>query len=109
VQEPGLDQHRWISRFEAIEQDIRDDPAEYSRSWTSWSELMTAHGIPLAESDGEEIAEPETIRQFEEARRVTRVLDAGDPSDPGDVANAVNAYRSLYVQLRDPDPAGPTD
>jgi hypothetical protein len=26
MKEPGLDLHEWISRFESIEEDLRDDP-----------------------------------------------------------------------------------
>jgi hypothetical protein len=111
MQEPGLDQHEWVSRFEAIEPDLHDDPAEaLSELDELVAEMMTARGIPLAEREGEELAEPETVRQFAEARRVTRQLETGDPYDPGDVANAVNAYRGLYQQLLDLDsPAGATD
>jgi hypothetical protein len=100
VQEPGLDQHQWVSRFEAIEPELHDAPAEALAELDELvAEMMTANGLPLEERDGEATAEPETIRQFAEARRVTRQIEDGDPYDPGDVANAVDAYRSLYEEL----------
>jgi hypothetical protein len=100
VEEPGLDEHLWISRYESLEDDIRTSPAESLADLDELvSEMMTARGIPLAERDGEEVDEPETVRQFAEARRVKRQVDDGEDYDPGDVANAVDAYRSLYDYL----------
>jgi hypothetical protein len=98
--EPGLDEHGWISRYESLEEDVRESPAEALAELDDLvAEMMDARGIPLEERDGGETTEPETIRQFAEARRVTRALETGDPYDPGDVANAVDAYRSLYEYL----------
>jgi hypothetical protein len=98
--EPGIDEHGWASRWEALEPELRDAPAESLSDLDELiAEMMEARGLPLAERDGEEVTEPETIRQFEEARRVTRQLESGEPYDPGDVANAVDGYRSLYDHL----------
>jgi hypothetical protein len=100
MQEPGLDQHEWVSRFEALEDDVRTSPVEALAELDDLvAEMMEARGLPLAEADGGDATEPETVRQFEEARRVTRQVDAGESYDPGDVANAVDAYRSLYDYL----------
>jgi hypothetical protein len=100
VQEPGLDEHNWTSRWEALEPDVRDSPAEsLSELDELVAEMMEARGLPLEEREGADAAEPETVRQFEEARRVTYELDNGDAYDPGDVANAVEAYRDLYAHL----------
>ncbi|HEY6960489.1 MAG TPA: hypothetical protein VI408_01230 [Gaiellaceae bacterium] len=98
--EPGVDEHLWISTYESLEDDIRTSPAE---SLSDLDELvasmMEARGFPLREREGEDATEPETTRQFAEARRVTRLVDAGEDYDPGDVANAIDAYRSLYDYL----------
>jgi hypothetical protein len=100
VEEPGVDEHLWISRYESLEEDVRTSPAESLSDLDELvAEMMEARGMPLAEREGEEVDEPETIRQFTEARRVTRLIDAGEEYDPGDVANAVDAYRSLYDYL----------
>jgi hypothetical protein len=100
VLEPGIDEHLWISRYEALEEDVRSAPAEALSDLDDLvAEMMEARGLPLSESEGEDTTEPETLRQFEEARRVTRLVDAGEPYDPGDVANAVGAYASLYDYL----------
>jgi hypothetical protein len=100
VEEPGLDEHEWVSRYEGLEEDVRDAPAEaLSELDDLVAEMMEARGIPLEERAGADSTEPETIRQFAEARRVARLVASGDPYDPGDVANAVDAYRSLYGYL----------
>jgi hypothetical protein len=35
VQERGIDEHEWETRFEALEDDVRDAPAEALSSWSS--------------------------------------------------------------------------
>ena len=100
MEEPGVDEHLWISRYESLEEDIRTSPAESLTDLDGLvAEMMTARGLPLDEQPGEDVTEPETVRQFEEARRVKRQIDDGEDYDPGDVANAVDAYRSLYDYL----------
>jgi hypothetical protein len=98
--EPGIDEHDWASRYASLEEDVRDAPVEALTELDQLvAEMMDARGLPLEERDGETTSEPETVRQFAEARRVKNVLETGDPYDPGDVANAVDAYRSLYDYL----------
>lgn len=100
MQEPGIDEHLWVTRFESIEEDVRTAPAESLADLDELvAEMMVSRGLPLEEHEGEETTEPETIRQFAEARRVKRQIDDGENFDPGDVANAVDAYRSLYDYL----------
>jgi len=109
VLEPGVDEHLWISTYEALEDDVRTSPAEALSDLDELvSSMMEARGLPLEERDGENTSEPETVRQFIEARRVTRQIDAGDAYDPGDVANAVDAYRSLYDHLLNLGPTSGT-
>jgi hypothetical protein len=98
--EPGIDEHVWISRYEGLADDIRTAPVEVLSDLDELvAEMMEARNFPLEEREGEEVTEPETIRQFVEARRVTRLVDSGEEYDPGDVANAIGAYRTLYEDL----------
>jgi hypothetical protein len=109
VEEPGLDEHEWESRYAALEEDVRDAPAEaLSELDDLVAEMMEARGLPLVEAAGEDTTEPETVRQFSEARRVARLVDTGEPYDPGDVANAVDAYRSLFDYLLNLGPTSGT-
>jgi hypothetical protein len=106
MEEPGIDEYDWETEWEQIEPDVQDSPAEsLSELDELIARMMEARGLQLEERDGEELTEPETVREFEEARRVTRLVDRGEGVDPGDVAAAVNAYRHLYEVLRD---FGPT-
>ncbi len=104
MHEPGVDEHVWRTRWEAIEPDLRATPAEaLAEADELVVELMRARGIPLRA--GDDTTEPDTIRRLAEARRVRRQVDAGESYDPGDVANAVDAYRSLYADLVGRGPA----
>jgi len=61
--------------------------------------MMEARGFPLEESPEEDATEPETVREFVEARRIARQVDAGETVDAGDIGLAVTAYRNLYPYL----------
>ena len=100
MQEPGVDEHEWISEWEDIDVLLRESPTEaLSEADDLIARMMTARGFALQERDGEDVTEPETTRSFAEARRVTRQIDSGQSYDPGDVALAVEAYRELYAYL----------
>ena len=107
--EPGLDEHEWISRWEALEPDLHDSPVEALAEVDELvASMMEARGLPLEERDGEDASEPETVRQFVEARRVTRLVESGESFDPGDVASAIDGYRSLYDYLLNLGPTSGT-
>jgi hypothetical protein len=100
VQEPGLDEHLWITEWEGLEPLLHESPAEaLSEADDLVARMMAARGIALAERDGEDVEAPETTREFVEARRITEQVDSGASYDPGDVAIAVEAYRSLFSSL----------
>jgi hypothetical protein len=100
MQEPGVDQHEWISEWEDIDQLLTESPTEaLSEADDLVARMMEARGFALREREGEDATEPETTRSFVEARRVTRQIDSGESYDPGDVALAVEAYRELYAYL----------
>ena len=100
MQEPGIDEHEWVTEWEQIEPDLHDSPAEaLSEVDDLVSRMMEARGFPLSEREGEEVTEPETVREFEEAHRIRLQVDSGESFDPGDVAMAVESYRSLYTYL----------
>jgi hypothetical protein len=106
VQEPGLDKHAWETEWEDLEPLVADSPAEALPELDRLvAQMMDARGFPLTDNEAEDTAEPDTVREFVEARRVTRLLDSGEAVDPGDVALAVNAYRNLYHYLLELGPA----
>jgi hypothetical protein len=103
MEEPGLDEHEWITEWEQIEPELQESPTEALADADELiARMMVARGFPLEESDGEEVTDPEIVRSFEEARRVTRQIDkVGEPLDPGDIPDAVEAYRDLFRDLLD--------
>jgi hypothetical protein len=100
VQAPGLDKHDWETEWQALEPLVADSPGETLPELDDLvARMMEARGFPLAESPAEDATEPETVREFMEARRITRLVDAGERVDPGDIGLAVTSYRSLYEYL----------
>jgi hypothetical protein len=109
VQEPGVDEHLWISEWEGLEPLLHESPAEaLSEADDLVARMMAARGLPLEEREGEDIAEGETTREFAEARRITQQVDSGESYDPGDIAVAIETYRSLYAALLELGPTAGT-
>ena len=106
MQEPGIDVHEWEGEWQALEPLLEDGPAETLPEVDELvGRMMAARGFETDVREDETLAQPETTLEFVEARRITRLLDAGETVDPGDVGLAVRAYRNLYEYLRD---LGPT-
>jgi hypothetical protein len=100
MQEPGVDEHQWITEWEAIDPLLTESPTEaLSEADDLIARMMEARGFATSIRDGEELTEPEATLSFVEARRVARQIDAGESYDPGDVAVAVETYRELYQEL----------
>jgi hypothetical protein len=109
MQEPGIDEHEWITEWEAIDPLLTESPTEaLSEADDLVGRMMQARGFALVEREGEDLTEPETTRSFAEAHRVTQQIDSGESYDPGDVALAVEAYRELYAYLLDLGPTAGT-
>jgi hypothetical protein len=106
VLEPGLDKHEWESEWQVIDPLLSESPTEaLSEADDLIARMMEARGFPLREREGEDTTEPETVREFVEARRVAQQIDSGESYDPGDVAMAVEAYRALYGYLLELGPS----
>lgn len=106
MQEPGLDKHEWESEWQVLEGNLAEAPLETLPELDNLiARMMEARGFPLEEHEGEVETEPETVREFLEARRITQLADTGETVDPGDVGLAVQAYRTLYAYLLE---LGPT-
>ena len=100
MEEPGLDRHEWETQWSDLEERLRDDPGDALLELDELiGRMLESHGIPLRECDGQTETEPETTREFAEARRITQLVGAGEDVDPGDIADAVNSYRELYETL----------
>jgi hypothetical protein len=90
VVEPGLNQHEWQTRWEALLPDIEDSPAE------ALPELGRLIDEMLEDRSYEPGSDPEIERELDTGRQVVDRLDQAEDVDPGDIAAAVNAFRSVY-------------
>ena len=106
MQEPGLDRHEWETEWSDLEERLRDDPSDALFALDELiGRMLGARGVPVREQDGQTGTEPETVRAFGEARRITELVGKGEDVDPGDIAHAVDAYRELYLTLLERGPA----
>jgi hypothetical protein len=100
VLEPGLDRHEWDSKWQALEPELADAPAEALPEVDDLvARMLGERGYDLGDPVAREGEEREVVAEFLAARDVTRQVDAGATVDPGDVAAAVNGYRALYEYL----------
>jgi hypothetical protein len=100
VRDPGLDRHEWETEWQALEPLVADSPAEALPELDGLVErMMTAHGYAMDEEQDSEAPEDEVMKEFLEARRITRLLESGEPVDPSDVGAAVAGYRNVHDYL----------
>ena len=106
MQEPGLDRHEWETEWSDLEERLRDDPSDALFELDDLvARMLESRGVPLRELDGQSESEPETVRAFADARRITQLVGAGEDVGPGDIAHAVDSYRELYGALLERGPA----
>jgi hypothetical protein len=100
VRDPGLDRHEWETEWQGLEPLVADSPAESLPELDGLVErMLVAHGYPVDAEHDFEAPEPEVLKEFLEARRIARLVDAGEVVDPGDVGAAVAGYRNVYDYL----------
>jgi hypothetical protein len=103
MQEPGLDKHVWEAEWQGLEPLVVDSPAEALPELDRLIEqMMRARGHPVDEESAWESPDPDVVAEFVEARRITRLVDAGEAVDPSDIGAAITGYRNLYEHLLDP-------
>jgi hypothetical protein len=106
MQEPGVDEHIWISEWEQLSPFLEESPVEaIPEVHRLITEMMEARGVDLEEPEGEELKEPELTRAYIAAREIKDEIDSGGSFDLGDVPVAVETYRELYQELLDYGPA----
>jgi hypothetical protein len=100
MQDPGLSRHEWETEWQALEPLIEDSPGEALPEVGDLVErMMVEQGIPIDDEVAGNGVEPEIIREFQEARRITALVERGDDVDPGDIGAAIAGYRRLYGYL----------
>jgi hypothetical protein len=101
VQEPGLDRHEWESEWQALDEQLAEDPADTLPQLDDLvARMLEARGFDLSDPVALEGDEPEVVAEFRAAREITRLVEAGSEDvSPGDVAAAVNGYRAVFEFL----------
>jgi hypothetical protein len=100
MRDPGLDRHEWETEWEALAEQLEDSPAEALPEVGDLIErMLIEQGIPIHDDVADDGLEPELVRDYQEARRITSLVERGEDVDPGDVGAAVRLYRELYDYL----------
>ena len=99
--DPGLDRHDWESEMQALEDDMRENPAESLPELDALVRRMLEEtgydlGDPVAR-DGEE---REVVAEYLAAHDIVEAAERGSEDlSPGDVAAAINGYRAVSEHL----------
>ena len=97
--EPGLDMHEWVSRYETLEEEMRDDPRGALPDLRMLiEEMLEERGYDPNDPVAREGDDPEVIATFLSARELALRADAGDV-DPGDVGEAIHGFTAVYEYL----------
>ena len=101
VYDPGLNRHEWESEWEALEDDLRTDPAhalpELDRLVTR---MLGESGYELTDPVVGEGEEREIVAEYLAAREIKEAYERGSEElSPGDIAAAVNGYRAIFDYL----------
>lgn len=100
MREPGLDRHEWETEWQALEEQLEDSPAEtLSELGDLVERMLVDQGFPIHDEVADDGVEPEVVRDYQEARRITALAEHGADVDPGDIGAAVRLYRELYAHL----------
>jgi hypothetical protein len=99
AQDPGLDRHDWSSRFESIEEDLRDDPGgalpELRRLV---EEMLQERGYDPDDPVASEGDDPEVIATYASARELS-LRNEAEGVDPSDVGEAIHGFTAVYEHL----------
>ena len=101
MQEPGLDRHEWESELAALEDELRDSPAEALPELDGLvARMLEETGYELTDPVVREGDEREVVAEYLAAHEIT--LDSQDgwqDVSPGDVASAINGLCAVFEHL----------
>ena len=99
--DPGLDRHDWESEWQALEDDLRIDPAQGLPELDALvARMLEESGYDLTDPVVREGAEREIVAEYLAAHEIVEAAerDSGNLS-PGDIAAAINGYRAVFDHL----------
>jgi hypothetical protein len=92
--------HDWETRYQGLEDDLRDAPAEALPELHRLVEQMiNERWIAVDDFVADDGVDPEIRATYRAAREIVQRLDRGDDVDPGDVGSAIENDRSIYEYL----------
>jgi hypothetical protein len=96
--EPGLDRHEWESEMQALEDEMRENPAEALPELDALVlRMLEETAYDLGDPVAREGEEREIVAEYLAAREITQASERGsDEISPGDIAAAINGYRAVY-------------
>jgi hypothetical protein len=96
--EPGLDRHEWESEMQALEDDMRESPAEALPELDALVlRMLEETGYDIADPVAREGDEREIVAEYLAAREITQASERGsDALSPGDIGAAINGYRAVF-------------
>ena len=99
--DPGVELHEWESEWEALEDDLRTDPAHARPELDRLVARMLAEsGYELSDPVAGEGAEREIVAEYVAAHEIVGAAERdSDDVSPGDVAAAINGYRAVFDHL----------
>ncbi len=99
--DPGVDRHEWESEWQALEDDLRDEPAgvlpELDRLV---GRMLEESGYDLTDPVATEGQEREVVAEYLAAHELVDAAERdSDELSPGDVAAAVNGLRAVFDHI----------
>jgi len=96
--DPGLDRHEWEGEWQALEDDLRTDPAQALPELDGLvARMLEESGYDVTDPVVRDGEEREVVAEYLAAHEIVQAAER-DPDDvsPGDLAAAVNGYRAVF-------------
>jgi hypothetical protein len=96
-EEPGLDLYDWESRYQQLEADLANEPAQTLPALADLvEEMLEERGADPDDPVQGILDEREFVVDYRAAREVADRVERGEDVDPGDIAAAIESLRAVY-------------
>ena len=99
-EEPGLDLYDWESRFQQLEPDLADDPAQALPELADLvAEMLEERGVGVGDPVTGLAEEREIVVDYNAARETADRVERNEEVDPGDIGAAIQSLRAVYEHI----------
>jgi hypothetical protein len=92
--------HDWETRYQQLEDDLRDSPAEAQPELHRLIvQMLEERWIAVDDFVADDGVDPEIRATFRAAAEIAARIDSAEDVDPGDVAAAIENDRAIYEYL----------